>query len=183
MGLVGLRFDVCVLGFFLIPIYILYLVSYIEKIRKFIFGIAYVYKSLIILLTFLIFHLNIPFMAKNAPFDLPYWMHWPDYRSLVFLDCKVCYWDYGYQNSIYPIQIVSGLIFLLILFSLFSRWRYFSDSFNWKREVLFFVLLSLMARGKVGEHHLRYEDSLWHKAPLLNSLSNNPLWLIDKIRN
>lgn len=179
----GIRFDLCVIGFLMIPIFFLYLVSYIRRLRPFCFFTGQLYKALVLVMVFLVLHFNIPFMDKNIPFDVPYWMHWSDYRSVFFLDCSVCYWDYHYQATILPLQIISGLMLLLILFSLFSRWQYFSDKLNPKREVLFFVLLALMARGKVGEHHLRYEDSIWHKHPLINSLSNNPLWLIDKIRN
>lgn len=183
MFLWGIRFDLCVIGFLLIPIFLLYWLSYIQKIRTFCFAMGHIYKAAVLICVFLVFHFNIPFMDKNIPFDVPYWMHWPDYRSLFFLDCTTCYWDYHYQSTIHPLQIGSGLIMLLILFGLFSRWQYFSDTFNPKRELLFFVLLVLVARGKVGEHHLRYEDSIWHKHPLMNSLSNNPLWLIDKVRN
>lgn len=183
MSIMGLRFDLCVIGFLLIPIYLLYLLSYIKNIRNIIFISATVYSSLVLILIFVIFHINIAFMDKNIPFDIPYWMHWPDYRSLFFLDCKICFWEYDYLNSILPLQIVSGMLFLLVLFGLFSRFEYFKDEFSIKREVLFFVLLVLMARGKLGEHHLRIEDSLWNKHPLINTLSNNPLWLIDKIRN
>lgn len=179
----GMRFDLCVLGFLLIPMFLLYLVSYIQKLRTVCFVFGQIYKALALATIFIVFHFNIPFLSKNAPFDIPYWMHWPDYRSLFLLDCKVCYWDFDYQSSIHPLQIVSGLMMLLILFSLVSQWKYFSDKFNPNRELLFFVLLVLMARGKVGEHHLRYEDSVWHKNPIINTLSNNPLWLIDKIRN
>jgi len=179
----GIRFDLCVLGFLVIPIFLLYLLSYIQKLRSACFAIGQIYKALALVAIFIVFHFNIPFLAKNAPFDIPYWMHWADYRSLFFLDCRVCYWDLDYQSTLHPLQIVSGLMMLLILYSLVSQWKYFSDTFNPKREVLFFVLLALMARGKVGEHHLRYEDSIWHKNPLINTLSNNPLWLIDKVRN
>tara|TARA_B110001454_G_C12723266_1_gene436119 strand:- start:37735 stop:38436 length:702 start_codon:yes stop_codon:yes gene_type:complete len=179
----GLRFDLCVIGFLLIPVFLLYLVSYNQRLRTICSVIIQLYKAFVLVAIFVVLHLNIPFLAKNAPFDIPYWMHWPDYRSLFFLDCRVCYWDLDYQSTLHPLQIVSSLIMLLILFSLVSQWKYFSDKLNPKREVLFFVLLALMARGKVGEHHLRYEDSVWHKNPLINTLSNNPLWLIDKVRN
>ncbi len=179
----GLRFDVCVLGFLLVPVYVLYLVSYVETLRRYCYLLGQIYKAAALIGIFLVFHFNIPFLDKNVPFDVAYWMHWSDYRSVFFLDCRVCYWDYDYMSSVHPLQIVSGLMMLLILFSLFSRWTFFSEKFSLKREVLFFILLAIMARGKVGEHHIRYEDSVWHQHPLMNTLSNNPLWLIDKTRN
>lgn len=179
----GLRFDLSVVGFLLLPIYVLYFISHIEILRRYCYLLGQIYKVSVLVGVFLVFHFNIAFLDTNVPFDVAYWMHWPDYRSIFFLDCKVCYWDYDYLSSVRPMQIVNGLMLLLILFGIFSRWAYFSDRFNIKREVLFFVALALMARGKIGKHHIRYEDSVWHSHPLINTLSNNPLWLIDKTRN
>lgn len=182
MLVLGFRFDLCVIGFLLIPIYLLYWVAYIPKLRTFAYLIAQAYKLLALLVTFLIFHFNIPFISKNTPFDLPYWMHWPDYKSMLFLDCTTCFWDYDYMSTVYPLQIVSGVMFLIVVFGFFSGWNFFSEKMSFKREILIFSALVLMARGKVGQHHLRYEDSIWHKDALINTLSNNPLWLMDKIR-
>jgi hypothetical protein len=179
----GLRFDLCVIGFLLLPSYLLYLMSYSEKWRQVSHWLNHLYKIITLVAIILVFHFNLPFVAVNLPFDIPYWMRWEDYQSLFFLsDCKVCFWDFDYMAQVYPIQIISGLMFIVVLFGSFSQWQYFSKEFSWRREFLFLVFIALMARGKLGEHHLRYEDSVWHKNPLVNELSNNPLWLIDKAK-
>lgn len=178
--LTGFRFDLCVIGFLLIPSYVLYLASYWEKISLPCQLVNQLYKVIVVVAIFFIFHFNIPFLATNVPFDIPYWMRWEDYRSVFFLDCKVCYWDYNYLERIHPAQIISGLMYLLIIFGIFSRWTYFTKKYNFRRDLLFFIAIILMARGKIGQHHLRYEDSLWHNNSLVNELSNNPLWLMNK---
>ncbi len=183
LNVTGWRFDLCVIGFLLMPVYVLYLFSYWLQVRKICYWIANFYKVIVVMWIMMVFHFNIPFLATNVSFDLVQWMHWPDYVGLTENGCDNCYWAYNYLAVWHPLQTVSILMWFLIIFSGFAHWTYFSDKFNLKRELLFFVLLGLMARGKVGHHHLRYEDSLWHKEPLLNSLSNNPLWLMDKPKN
>lgn len=179
----GWWFDLCVIGFLLTPVFMLYLLSYIKKIRNLCFLTIGGYKSLMWIFILSVLYLNIPFLATNIPFDLVEWMRWPDYQSLLFINCTQCYWHYGYLSAVHPLQIIVGLMCFLIWIAVFAQWNYFSESMNIRRELLFFILLAVMARGKVGHHHLRYEDSVWHKEPLMNSLSNNPLWLMDKPKN
>lgn len=179
----GLRFDLCVVGFLTIPSYLFYVISYNEKLNAVCIILNSAYRANIVLLAATIININIPFMAANSAFDVPHWMRWEDYLSLLGIDCRYCYRDYFYNGTAYPIQILSALMFFLIFLSAFSKWTFFSKGFSWRREVFFIVLIGLMARGKLGQHHLRYEDSLWHSNALLNELSNNPLWLIDKRKN
>ncbi len=183
MLLVGLRFDLCVIGFFIIPSYFLYWISYLEKLKPACVLVNQAYKVAILLTVFTVLYFNLPFMSVNLPFDLPFWMRWEDYQSILFINCSSCYWDYEYVSRIYPIQILTGLVFLLVLFGSFSRWNFFTRDFSLRREALFIVAIGLMARGNLGQQHLRYEDSIWHKSVLINELSNNPLWLLDKLKS
>lgn len=181
--LTGLRFDLCVIGFLIIPSYLFYLISYVEKLAQFAVICNHIYRIGILVTVFLIFHFNLPFLSTNLPYDIPYWMRWEDYQSVFLIDCKMCYWDFNYMSQVQPIQIISGLVFLLILFVGFMPWGNFSKEFSIRREVLFFIVLLLLARGNIGQHHLRYEDSVWHKDTLINELSNNLLWLLDKTKS
>lgn len=179
----GLRFDLCIIGFLLLPSYFFYILSYSQKLFGTCVFLNQIYKVVVLGLIFLVFHFNLPFFAQNSRFDLPFWMRWEDYQSLFLIDCQICYWDYNYLEQVIPIQIIAGFIFMLILFASVSRWRALADRFNWKREILFFAAIFLMARGNLGQYHLRYEDSVWHSNPLVNELSNNPLWLMDKVKS
>ena len=65
MLLIGLRFDLCVLGFIIIPSYLMYWISYIEKLKRVCVVVNQIYKVGILLIVFIVFYFNLPFMSVN----------------------------------------------------------------------------------------------------------------------
>ncbi|MCB0368154.1 MAG: hypothetical protein KDD45_01635 [Bdellovibrionales bacterium] len=179
----GFRFDLCVIGFLLIPIFLVFILSLSvnqPKLLKYIFGFGFLYIAIIYILTLLIYYFNLPFFIKNSGFGLPYWMRWEDYQSLWQLNKYPTYWHYNYVAEFHSYQLM-----LIILFScLLSLFIIPVPTLKFKKPkytiLAYFFIIALMARGKLGQYHLRFEDSRFSKNPIINDLSLNPLWLIDK---
>lgn len=179
----GLRFDLCVTGFLLMPLFFIFCVTLVlpEKWgRKYLFYLGYFYISLVFILSFAVYYFNLPFIIKNAGFGIPYWMRWQDYQSLYDLSIYPSYWHFDYVSEIQVYHVI-----LMVIFSLISSMVLIPvPNIQYKKTYIavgfYFLAIALMARGKWGQHHIRFEDSRFSESVLLNELSLNPLWLIDK---
>ena len=179
----GLRFDLCVTSFLFIPIYFISLgllffdFTWIVKMLKVIGNsfIALVYVSV-----FGIYFLNLPFFIKNTRFGIPFWMRSEDYQSLWDLTIYPSYWSFNYLSEFQFTHVI-----LVILFSVLMSLTVIPlPQTRFKKRgwvfISYLLVIILLARGKLGQHHLRYEDSLFSKYKLVNELALNPLWVIDK---
>lgn len=179
----GLRFDLCVSGFLLIPIFTLFILSLVKSSKwnpRWCHYIGYCYLAVIYIITFAVYYFNLPFILKNAGFGIPYWMRLEDYKSMYDFSIYPSYWHFDYVSEVQGYHTL-----LIILFSvLVSLVVLPTPSIKIKGTVLsivlYFIFITLMARGKLGEHHIRFEDSKFSSNKILNELSLNPLWLIDK---
>ncbi|NUM57420.1 MAG: hypothetical protein HUU56_02250 [Bdellovibrionaceae bacterium] len=179
----GLRFDLCVTGFLFIPIYLIALglflfnFNWVVKVLKF---LGHSFIALVYVVVFCVYFLNLPFFIKNARFGIPFWMRSEDYRSLWDLTIYPSYWSFNYLSEFQFTHVI-----LVILFSLLMSLTVIPlPQVVFKRRgwvfISYLLVIILLARGKIGQHHLRYEDSLFSKYKLVNELSLNPLWVFDK---
>lgn len=179
----GLRFDLCVTGFLLMPLFFIFCLALIfsEKWgRKYLFYLGYFYISCVFILSFAVYYFNLPFIIKNAGFGIPYWMRWQDYQSLYDLSIYPSYWHFDYVSEVQIYHIILMVIFSLISSLVLIPAPNIKLRNTYISVALYFLAIALMSRGKVGQHHIRFEDSRLSKSTLLNELSLNPLWLIDK---
>ena len=179
----GIRFDLCVLGFFVMPVYVILILSlFLNKSRiiNLFFSMGYFYIAILYLLTFAVYYFNLPFIITNSGFGIPYWMRWEDYQSLWDLNIYPSYWHYHYLSEFQSFHLILVTVFSSLLsFTLLPSpsWHQFKSL-----PFLFvsFLLITMMARGKLGEHHIRFEDSRFSNSQLINELSLNPIWVLNK---
>lgn len=178
----GTWFDLCVSGFILFPLAVMFFLEekFKYRVSRFLQYLSNLYQVFIFIVMALLYSLNIPFFITNLNFGDPHWMRWEDYKSVFFIDCHYCYWHYDYLNQWYSLFWVVISVFILQLYSLVLSSKNEVAKVSVKRYIFTFCFLMLLARGKLTRHHIRYEDSIWHKEPLINELSNSPLWLLDK---
>lgn len=179
----GFRFDLCVVGFLTLPLFLIFLLSLMgptKSVQKYLFRVGYGYLIVVFVITFAIYYFNLPFIIKNSGFGIPYWMRWQDYQSMYDFSIYPSYWHFDYVSEVQVYHVL-----LVVIFSLLSSLVLLSPPSirikNTRTSLLVYVvLIALMARGKLGQHHIRFEDSRFSKNNTLNELSLNPLWLIDK---
>lgn len=179
----GLRFDLCVIGFLIIPSLIIFMVSLLlssDWMKKYLYWIGYGYLIFVYMITFAVYYFNLPFLIKNSGFGIPYWMRWQDYQSMFDLSIYPSYWHFDYVSEVQVYHVILVVLFTLLASSVLIPVPNIKIK-NTKTSLLIYVLLiALMARGRLGQHHIRFEDSRFSKSNTLNELSLNPLWLIDK---
>ena len=179
----GLRFDLCVIGFLLLPVFLIFLLSlfvFQKWGQKYLFYLGYGYLIAVFAMTFMVYYFNLPFIIKNSAFGIPYWMRWQDYQSMYDLSIYPSYWHFDYVSEVQIYHVI-----LVVIFSLLSSLVLVTPpNIKIKNSAtslfVYVLIMALMARGKLGQHHIRFEDSRFSKSNTLNELSLNPLWLIDK---
>lgn len=179
----GFRFDLCVIGFLVLPVFFIFLLSLglsQKRVQKYLFWLGYSYIITVFVLSFAVYYFNLPFIVKNSGFGIPYWMRWQDYQSMYDFSIYSSYWHFDYVSEVQVYHVI-----LVVIFSLLSSFVLISPpNIRIKNTatslLVYLVVIALMARGKLGQQHIRFEDSRFSKNNTLNELSLNPLWLIDK---
>lgn len=183
MFLWGLRFDLCVISFLLLPNFTLFLLSLFvlnNKQTKYAFVTGYIFIAVVYVLTLLVYYFNLPFIIKNSSFGIPYWMRWEDYKSLWDLSIYPSYWHFDYISEFHSYQLILLVLFTTLLSLFIGTFPSLKIKKTVPSIVIYLLVMALMARGKIGQHHIRFEDSRFSKNNIINELSLNPLWLIDK---
>ncbi|AHI04717.1 hypothetical protein BDW_01035 [Bdellovibrio bacteriovorus W] len=182
---VGLRFDILVMGFvFILPTVLLTVQAVTVQwstltntLHKLYFFVIWVLMSLMIYVDF--FH-----FAKFGRH-----MRWREYESLDFSQY------YSWIESSLPSQF--WIFTLMVAFFLgiglaairsldFGHWKdEFSPRKPWFMEKTVRILwpllfVALCARGSLGQHHLRLEDSQVSKNEAINEMALNAIWCFDK---
>lgn len=182
---VGLRFDILVMGFiFILPTVLLIIQaltigwsSWINGFHKLYFLLIWVLMSGMIYLDF--FH----FVKYGRH------MRWQEYESLDFSQY------YNWIESSLPSQF--WIFTLMVVFFLaiglaairsfdFGHWKdEFSPRKPWllertARTLWPLLFVALCARGSLGQHHLRLEDSKVSKNEAINEMALNAIWCFDK---
>jgi hypothetical protein len=174
----GARFDLLVLGFAWIPVFVFYWIFY------FLGGLAKAskgFKSYFLFLILLISLLSV--------LDL-FWFHSKGMRLNYLALSEDGFWavadkaaDFRLVSAI-PLMLLPGLIiFLTTLWKLNIADTEPSARVSEKvmlNLVLSFIVVASAARGTWTAHHLEWAHAQVSNLKLLNELSINPLWNLDK---
>lgn len=182
---VGLRFDILVMGFvFILPT--VYLIvqalviqwsSLINAFHKIYFVIVWTFMSFMIYVDF--FH-----FAKFGRH-----MRWSEYENLDFSQYYI--WiESSLANQFWIFTLMVGFFFSIGIAAIrsldFGHWKdEFSPRQPWFLEKTVRILwpllfVALCARGSLGQHHLRLEDSKVSKNEAINEMALNAIWCFDK---
>lgn len=181
----GLRFDLLILGFVLMPVVVLTtLQAFLESWPKGMFTFYRLYLgfawTVICLLTFIDFY---HFTNVGTRMRFADYMSW-NFETL-----------FDQAQRILPNQSVIFAVITLLLLALglmmvialrFGEWKdEFSPRKGSKFEILIRLILPyafviLAARGTVEPHHLALEHSMVSSVPSINEMALNALWCFDK---
>ncbi len=179
--LMGLRFDLLVWSFAISPLFLFLLTKLQFKLRN---QMSQIYLSFVWLAFSLINLLNLPYFALNQKH-----LNWPEWQILNALEVFTL-WLSGPQVFLKTLVIV--FILLSCALGIFEiRQSFLSSelpipptSQNRKKILLqftvFLLVIAFCARGKVGSHHLRREDSQVTSSLPWNELALNAQWSFTK---
>lgn len=181
----GLRFDLLVMGFFLIPPVIIHaLQGFLVKWSSWDQLIFKIYLSVLWTLSIILNWIDfLTFSTTGVR------ARWEDY---------IDFWNSSLVDTIsthagFSLSVFSGALFLMLLLGLyvirsveFGEWRdLYSPHKGTRKELTWriifpLLLVALAARGTLEEVHLEYRHSLISNEIGLNELSLNPMWCLDK---
>lgn len=183
--LAGIRFDILIFGFALIPITVLLFIQAVaEKWPKAMFGFYKSYMAFVWTAICLLTYVDFFYFVKQGAR-----MRWEQYRSWTFQT-----WIEQTQEVL-PNQLVIYSIITVLLLALglmmvkslkFGEWKdEFSPRKGGKIEIVIrillpFILVFLAARGTVEPHHLALEHSEVSSKPSINEMALNAVWCFDK---
>lgn len=183
--LTGFRFDLLVMGFFLIPPVLLHVLQaffiswtkWDQVIFKSYFSALWVFSILLNWIDFFTF-------AKTQSRA-----RWDDYID--FLNSSLV--DQVASQANYTFAIYSAALLLMLFLGLyvirglqFGEWRDLYSPHKGKlseiiwRMIIPLFLVALASRGTLEEVHLEYRHSLISNENGLNELALNPMWCLDK---
>lgn len=181
----GIRFDVLVFGFMLLPLYpIIIMQAFFEKWPNFLFGFYKFYFGLawlgISMTTYVDFFSFIK-TGKRMRFD--------DYNQWTFEGLLELI-SSAKTNQVVVFSVISlALLILGMMFIKALKFGNWKDEFSPKaagsteafwRIVLPLILIILAARGTVTPHHLGLEHSEVSNSKELNEMALNAIWCFDK---
>lgn len=177
----GLRFDLLVWGFVLIPLNLLALIPLKKKARA-----MQIYLTLAWVVISVINLLNLPFFSMYQKH-----LNWPEWQMYNMFEA-FSEWLMG-EGLIFKVLSLIFILFTLILgvFELGQaqeacnqRRDLRSNSISSHKELLkftvFILIVAFCARGKLGQHHLRREDSQITTNSSWNELILNATWSFNK---
>ncbi len=181
----GVRFDVLVIGFILIPITLVLLIQAIlQKWQSWSLALYKVYLSVVWTLICGMSYMDFFHFAKYGSR-----MRWEQYHTWSFEEF------YQQMSGLQANQVTIFTVISLLLLALglmmirglkFGHWKdEYSPSKGSPFEVtmrvlLPFVLVALAARGTVEPHHLGLEHSRVSSNTSINEMALNAVWCFDK---
>ncbi len=173
--LMGFRFDLLVIAFVVGPLFFLFPFEFSLKIK-----LTKIYLSLMWIFISALNFINIPYFALNQKF-----INQPDWEKL---NIKQTFevWFMHQEVSIkflfvvFTFLILSRGILAIIKIDVVKNKPSLEMKIEFLKLLLFLVIVVFCARGKVGSHHLRREDSHITLNPSWNELSLNPQWSFNK---
>lgn len=196
----GFRFDLLVLGFIWIPIWIFFWILGALKKQTFFHHLLFVYLSCVwILSSFIYFNDFFYYTQRGSRFYGLQFLTRIKEEPPMNLFLSSFFQDFQ-KLTLQQGQFVLGLIISLFLIFLFSGWTrifrfyiqqkqnilkfsnlkfYQGQTLNFKLVKLFFlsfILIGLAARGTLSPHHLERADSEISNIKSLNELVFNSVW-------
>lgn len=183
--LTGFRFDLLVLGFYLIPVVLVHAIQALfmkwtawdEKLFKGYLGVLWCLSMVLNWIDYFIFSRS-EIRAR--------WGDYIDFLNSSLVDQLSSHWNYSFA-------VFSVALFLMLILGLyvirglqFGEWRdLYSPHKGTLKEVTWRIflplfLVALAARGTLEEVHLEYRHSLISNENGLNELALNPMWCLDK---
>lgn len=183
--LAGLRFDILIFGFLMIPIYFLLMIeAFMEKWPQ---GLLIAYKVYFGLMWFVICVLTYIDFFHFARFGTR--MRFADYTSWNF-SVLIEQMELLPRHQVWIFSVITVMLFslgyMLTKALRFGEWKdEFSPIAGSKIEILWRVALPLLivflaARGTVEAHHLGLEHSEVSSMQSINEMALNPVWCFDK---
>ena len=173
--LMGFRFDLLIIAFILGPLFFLIPFKFSFKIK-----ITKIYLSLMWVLVSVLNFINIPYFSINQRF-----INQPDWEKL---NIKQIFeiWFTGQEVSIkflffiFTFLILSRGILAIVKINAMKNTSTSGIKLELLKLIIFLIAVIFCARGKLGSHHLRREDSYIVLNPSWNELSLNPQWSFNK---
>jgi len=179
--LIGLRFDLLVWSFAFLPLFLFLLTKFQFKLKN---QMSQIYLSVVWVGFSLINLLNLPYFALNQKH-----LNWPEWSFLNAVEIFT-EWLSGPQPFLKILVVV--FIILSCTLGIVEIRQGFSNSnksilpksLNRKKILLQFMasllVIAFCARGKIGVHHLRREDSQITDFAEWNELALNAQWSFNK---
>lgn len=183
--LAGLRFDILIFGFLMIPIYFLLMIqAFMEKWPRGLLNACKVYFVLAWLLICALTYIDFfHFSRYGARMRLADYMNW---NFSILLEQM----NLMQRHQVLIFSVISVMLLILgytLTKSLrFGEWKdEFSPQAGTKVEVLWRILVPLFivflaARGTFDAHHLGLEHSEVSSMKPINEMALNPVWCFDK---
>ena len=181
----GFRFDLLVYGFLLMPLlFFWYLITLTTKWSPWALRVSKAWLRLTWTQVIFLSAIDFPFFHVSGAR-----MRAADFNKL-FDGSFSEVWSAMPMMAFFIFLTVLLIIWLLGLWLLGQiRWGDWKDEYSplkgspleisW-RLLVPLLLVALMARGTLEEHHLRYEHSLISNDTRLNEMALNPMWTLDK---
>ncbi|MNS76141.1 hypothetical protein D3C72_1096790 [compost metagenome] len=182
----GLRFDLLVVGFIMIPITLLILIqAFLEKWPSWLFVFYRVYLATFWVIICSVTYADFFFFARNGRrMRLEEYKNW----NLDLLKDQMMSVQQNNTHLVFSIITVMLLILgLSLIFGLkFGAWK---DEYSPRKggfgEIVFrilvpLILVALAARGTVEPHHLALEHSEVSNNTVINEMALNAPWCFDK---
>lgn len=161
----------------------------LEAIKFYFSLMTKIYGIICLYLVIIIYCLNANFFQSSKKISDSHWLRSEQYLEIIqklnpFEEQLIKAGSSNIQDrTTNSILILFILIFGVLYSYLFISKNRFMENVHFKNKlmmVLITILIFISARGKLGQHHIRFEDSKHSKIFIYNELTLNPVWLIDK---
>ncbi len=177
---VGIRFDILVLGFFWIPVFVLTLLWSLFQEAEKIFVPLKIYWVLLVLLILDLSWVDLFWFASRGDrlnhelFQVNPWVALS--TGWLILGAKVSW-------LVTIVMTVSGLMLTVLIFK--AKMQTVALPSHSKLQItgklfLVFLMIALAARGTWTPHHLNIEHAQVSDNSLINKIPLNPVWNLDK---
>ncbi len=173
----GLRYDLLITGFIVIPAFIV-LVVYEFTLKKSFIKIAFWWLFVVFGLTFMLTAADVVYYHK-------FYQH-ITIKSLEWFDRPAIVLGMIFQEPRYWFMFVPFFIILFVFYHQLKKWfeKYQPDTLSIKKKILsilgLLILIFISIRGRVVHAPLRLEDAFTLHNNFLNELKFNPVFVFEK---
>lgn len=165
----GLRFDLLVISFSLIPIFLFFVVN-LKHQSKYV-GFLNFFSAIIWLIFGCVYFFN--FISLDLKQDLIWSQNWIQIPEILMASSWV--------------HLLSSLILAIFLFYcgfyFFKEIRRILMMATFPSKIGIFLILAFFARGSLGKDHLRRNDCDGRRSSVVRAICLNPVYVALKIKN